>query len=332
MTQLEQNPAPVVDGRPPKVGAQRTLGLFKNPMLLVLAVQLIVTSFIYPSFWSLVNLQNLLTQNSPLAVAAVGMTLVMIAGGFDLSVGAIFGAGAVFYVSMDGRLPVVVAVLAAIVLGMAIGLFNGLVVNALGVNPFVATLGSASVITGLVSLYYSNSSVKYTSHESFRTLGTGKFGEIPVSSAVAAVVVVIAGLILAKTTYGRSIYAIGGNVQAARLTGLRVRRVSASTFALIGGLAALGGLIQASQVGTREPGFGSSLTLDAIAVVIIGGTSLLGGEGAVWRTVVGIAILAIINNVFAALTLDPNLQSVIKGAIVIIAVAVDVWFYRRKSA
>jgi ribose transport system permease protein len=301
-------------------------------MLIVLAVQLIVTSFIYPSFWSLVNLQNLLTQNSPLAVAAVGMTLVMIAGGFDLSVGAIFGAGAVFYVSMDGRLPVIVAVLAAVVLGMLIGLFNGLVVNALGVNPFVATLGSASVITGLVSLYYSHSTVKYTSHEAFRTLGTSKIGEIPLSSAVAAVMVVIAGLILAKTTYGRSIYAIGGNLQAARLTGLRVGVVSASTFVLIGGLAALGGLLQASQVGTAEPSFGSSLTLDAIAVVIIGGTSLLGGEGAVWRTVVGIAILAIINNVFSALTLDPNLQSVIKGAIVIIAVAVDVWFYRRKSA
>jgi ribose transport system permease protein len=305
--------------------------LSRYPMVAVLGALLVVTSFVYRGFWSPTNLQNLGSQNAPLAVTAVGTTFVMIAGGFDLSVGATFAGGAVFYISMDGTLPVILAVLGSILVGLIIGAVNGIVVNVFGVNPFVATLGSASVITGLVSLYYFHVSVKYAKHSSVKYLGTRMWFGIPVSAAVAAVVIVIAGILLATTTYGRSIYAVGGNVQAARLNGLRVGIISASTFILIGALAAFGGVLQASQVGTSSPSFGSSLTLDSIAVVIIGGTSLLGGDGAVWRTVVGIAILAVINNVFADLSLDPNLQSVIKGLIVIVAVAVDVFVYRRQS-
>jgi ribose transport system permease protein len=306
--------------------------LGRYPMFVVLVLLLVVTTIIYPGFWKIVNLQNLVSQNSSLAVVGAGMTLVLIAGGFDLSVGATFAAGAVFYVSMDGKVPVLVAVLGVLVVGLVIGVANGLVVNALGVNPFVATLGSSSAITGLVSLYYFHNSTKFVSHDSFRYLGTKMVGEVPLSALVAAVVIAVAGLILARTTYGRAIYALGGNKQAARLNGIRVDIVSASTFVVIGGLAALSGLIQASQVATAEPGFGAGLTLDSIAVVIIGGTSLLGGDGAVWRTVVGVAILAVVNNVFAAETLDPNLQSVIKGLIVIIAVAVDVWGHRRQAS
>jgi ribose transport system permease protein len=334
MTQLEQaSPSVAVPpSTPPRSPKGIVAAALRYPMPLVLVALLIVTTIVYPSFWTVVNLQNLFMQTSPLAVAAVGMTLVMIAGGFDLSVGAVFGAGAVFYISMDGTVPAFVAVLLAVLIGVMIGLANGLVVNVLGVNPFVATLGSASVITGLVSLYYFHNTTKYAQDSSFKYIGGATWGRLPVSVAVAAVVVVVAGLVLARSVYGRSIYAVGGNVQAARLSGLRVGLVSGSTFVVIGALAALGGVLQASQVGTAEPRFGSTLTLDAIAVVIIGGTSLLGGEGAVWRTVVGIAILAVINNVFSALTLDPNLQSVIKGLIVIVAVAVDVWVIRRRSS
>lgn len=322
---------PIDSGRP-RFDRRAAIGLLSRyPMVVVLGALLIVTSFVYPDFWSPTNLQNLGSQNAPLAVTAVGTTFVMIAGGFDLSVGATFAGGAVFYISMDGTLPVILAVIGSIIVGLLIGLVNGIVVNVFGVNPFVATLGSSSVITGLVSLYYYHVSTKYAKHDSVKYLGTRMWFGIPVSAAVATIVIVVAGIVLAKTTYGRSIYAIGGNVQAARLNGLRVGLVSASTFILIGALAAFGGVLQASQVGTSSPGFGSSLTLDSIAVVIIGGTSLLGGDGAVWRTVVGIAILAVINNVFADLTLDPNLQSVIKGLIVIVAVAVDVWVYRRQS-
>jgi ribose transport system permease protein len=330
MTQLQHAPGKGVESVS-SGWIQRSSVLWKHPMLLVLAAEIAVTSIVYPGFWAVVNLQNLLSQNAPLTVAAAGMTLVIIGGGFDLSVGAVFGAGAVFYVSLDGTLPVGLAILAVVLAGAVFGLFNGAVVNLLGVNPFVATLGSASAISGLVSLYYFHDSTKYTKDASFKVLGTHQWLGIPASFVVAAVVVVILGLVLAKTTYGRSVYAVGGNTQAARLSGLRVGFISASTFVVIGILAAIGGLLQASAVGTADPTFGATLTLQAIAVVIIGGTSLLGGEGAAWRTVVGIAILAVLNNVFAAKSLDPNLQLVIQGLIVIIAVAAEVWFQRRKT-
>jgi len=330
MTQLQHAPGKGVESVS-SGWIQRSSVLWKHPMLLVLAAEIAVTSIVYPGFWAVVNLQNLLSQNAPLTVAAAGMTLVIIAGGFDLSVGAVFGAGAVFYVSLDGTLPVGLAILAVVLAGAVFGLFNGAVVNLLGVNPFVATLGSASAISGLVSLYYFHSSTKYTKDASFKILGTHQWLGIPASFVVAAVVVVILGLVLAKTTYGRSVYAVGGNTQAARLSGLRVGLISASTFVVIGILAAIGGLLQASAVGTADPTFGVTLTLQAIAVVIIGGTSLLGGEGAVWRTVVGISILAVLTNVFAAKNLDPNLQLVIQGLIVIIAVATEVWFQHRKT-
>jgi ribose transport system permease protein len=330
MTQLQHAPGKGVESVS-SGWIQRSSVLWKHPMLLVLAAEIAVTSIVYPGFWAVVNLQNLLSQNAPLTVAAAGMTLVIIGGGFDLSVGAVFGAGAVFYVSLDGTLPVGLAILAVVLAGAVFGLFNGAVVNLLGVNPFVATLGSASAISGLVSLYYFHDSTKYTKDASFKVLGTHQWLGIPASFVVAAVVVVILGLVLAKTTYGRSVYAVGGNTQAARLSGLRVGFISASTFVVIGILAAIGGLLQASAVGTADPTFGATLTLQAIAVVIIGGTSLLGGEGAIWRTVVGISILAVLTNVFAAKNLDPNLQLVIQGLIVIIAVATEVWFQRRKT-
>lgn len=333
MTQLRKADVVHVDDDPTP-GHRRTWQwslLWKYPMVLVLVAELIVTSIVYNGFWYTVNLQNLVTQNAPLAVAAAGMTLVIIAGGFDLSVGAVFGAGAVFYVTMDGTLPAVLAIVAVIVLGAVIGGFNGTVVNVLGVNPFVATLGSASAITGLVSLYYFHATTKYAKDKPFRALGTEKWFGVPASFVVAAVVIIVLGLVLAKTTYGRSVYAVGGNIQAARLNGLRVGLVSASTFVLIGVLAAMAGMLQASAVGTADPSFGVTLTLQSIAVVIIGGTSLVGGEGAIWRTVVGIAILAVLNNVFAAKNIDPNLQSVIQGLIVITAVAVEVYFHRRKT-
>jgi ribose transport system permease protein len=334
VTQLEPSrttAVPPVAARSVSAPAVVLRWLGRYPMLVVLVALLVLATVVYPDFWTTLNLQNLLSQNAPLAVASAGMTLVMIAGGFDLSVGAAFGAGAVFYITMDGTLPAPVAVLGSLVIGALIGLFNGAVVNVLGVNPFVATLGSASVITGFVSLYYTHAHTKYADSDSYRVLGTDKWAGVPVSALVAVVVLVVAGLLLARTVYGRSIYALGGNAQAARLNGLRVGVVSASTFVIIGVLATLGGVLQASQVATADPSFGNTLTLDAIAVVIIGGTSLLGGDGAVWRTVVGIAILAIINNVFAAKSIDASLQSVIKGAIVIVAVAIDVFVHRRQS-
>ena len=304
--------------------------LIRFPMLYVLAVLLAMTTYLYPGFWNPTNLQNLTQQNVALVMASIGMTFVIMAGGFDLSVGAIFATGAVFYLSFDGVAPAFVAVLVAVGLGLLCGAINGVLVNVFHINPFVATLGSSSAFIGIMTLY-AGANTKFSASNEYSVLGTYKWHDLIPLSTVVSVVIFVAAIILAKSTYGRSVYAVGGNKEAARLSGIRVGLISASTFIIIGGLAALGGVFTASQLGTAQPNFVGTITLDAIAVVIIGGTTLAGGEGAMWRTAVGLAILAIVNNLFASLNLDPSLQLLFKGVIVIVAVGADVWTRRRAS-
>jgi ribose/xylose/arabinose/galactoside ABC-type transport system permease subunit len=301
-------------------------------MIWVLVALLIVTTLLYPAFWDSTNLTSLLTQNVGLTLCAIGMTFVIIAGGFDLSVGAVFATGAVVYVSMDGHMPAWVALIVSVFAGGVFGLVNGLLVNVVRINPFVATLGTSSAYVGLLTLY-AGASIKYSVSSAYGLFGDYRIGgRLPLSNAVVIVMFVLAAIVLAKTTYGRAVYAVGGNVEAARLSGLRVGLISASTFVAIGLTASLGGAFVASQLGTAQPNFVGNMTLDAIAVVIIGGTSLVGGEGAMWRTAVGVAILAVVNNLFSSMNLDPALQLVFKGAIVVVAVAIDVWTRRRAMA
>lgn len=316
-------------GPPPRTRSWRIA--FEFPMIWVLAGLLIVTTILYPGFWTLNNITNLMSQNTGLVLASIGMTFVIIAGGFDLSVGASFAAGAVVYVSMDGVVPAWTAVLISVLVGLVFGVINGTLVNGLHVNPFVATLGTASIFVGALTLY-AGANVKFSVSRQYSFLGSYRLGTIPLSNIFIIVVFIIAAVVLAKTTYGRSVYAIGGNSEAARLSGIRVGLVSASTFVLLGGLAALGGVFVSSQLGTAQPNFVGNMTLDSIAVVIIGGTTLLGGEGAMWRTAVGFAILAVVNNLFSSLNFEPALQQIFKGAIVVAAVAIDVWTRRRRAA
>ena len=333
MTDLKTASIPPVSAPPtPPHSTFTVMGLFtKYAMIWVLIALLVLTTILYPGFWGLTNLTNILTQNTGLILASIGMTFVIIARGFDLSVGAIFAAGAVFYVSMDGVMPVFPAVILSVLVGVLFGAINGVLINAVQINPFVATLGTSSAFIGLMTLY-AGASVKFSVSEEYSFLGAFKFGDvIPLSNVVVTVLFIIAGIILAKTTHGRSIYAIGGNPEAARLSGIRVGLASTSTFIIIGALAALGGVFTASHLGTAQPNFVGNMTLDAIAVVIIGGTSLIGGEGSMWRTAVGCAILMIVNNVFSSLNLEPALQLVFKGTIVVVAVAVDVWTRRRQT-
>jgi ribose transport system permease protein len=305
--------------------------LIEYPMVWVLVVLLAATTYFYPGFWDPLNLQNLLVQNVPLLMASVGMTFVIIAGGFDLSVGSVYATGAILYLSFDGHLPPALALIIAVAIGLFWGVVNGTLVNLFNINPFVATLGTSSAIIGLSTLYL-GVNAKYTASDSYTFLGTYQWHGIPLSTATAIIIFVVAALLLAKSTYGRSVYAVGGNREAARLSGIRVGLISASTFAMIGALAALGGVFTASQLATAQPNFVGTITLDSIAVVIIGGTSLMGGEGAMWRTAAGLAILAVVNNLFASRALDPSLQLVFKGLIVVVAVGVDVWSRRRSVA
>lgn len=315
-------------GTPVALRILRLLG--RVPMVWALIALVIVTALLYKNFFTAANLTNMFQQTAPLALVSIGMTYVIIAGGFDLSVGAAFAAGAIFFASFDGVFPMPIGLLLTLLVGLAAGTLNGILVARFKINAFVATLGTSSVIYGIVTLYAGNGAKFLTSGE--YTFLKGNVAGIPISVIMTTIIFVIAGVVLARSTFGRSVYAVGGNYEAARLNGVRVRLVAGLTFVIAGGLSALGGVVLVSQIGTAQSNFGATMALDAIAVVIIGGTSLTGGEGAIWRTVVGVLILTVINNLFSALTLEPALQGIIKGAIVIVAVGFDRWSRSRRSS
>ncbi|GAA2591648.1 ABC transporter permease [Dactylosporangium fulvum] len=303
--------------------------LTRYPMVWVALALAIAARIAYDGFLDPQNLRNILSQNAPLALIAIGMTFVMITGSFDLSVGSIFAAGAVVFASFDGKLSADLALLIAVAAGAAAGLLNGILITKVNINAFVATLGTAAAITGAATIYSGQQALLIKSM-SFGVVGSNLIAGIPIPVWIALVAFVVAGFLLSRTVYGRAVYAVGGNDEAARLSGMRVGLIRASTFVMVGALSGLAGVLLASQIGTAQPDFGASMALDAIAVVIIGGTSLLGGEGSIGRTFTGLLILAIINNLFQSLAFDPALQQMIKGFIVVAAVGLDSWARSRR--
>jgi ribose transport system permease protein len=299
-------------------------------MVLILVVLACVSDILYPGFFDSGNLRNILSQNAPIGIVAIGMTFVIIAGGFDLSVGAIYAAGSLFFAGLAAHVPVPLALVAALLVGMAAGTINGTIVTRLKVNAFVATLGTSSVFTGL-ALIYSHSAPITADMAGFDYIGSANWAGIPVAIFILAAVFVVASVVLSRTVYGRSVYATGGSIEAARLSGIRVDLIRASTYMITGVCAALAGAIIASRTGVGQGDIGADVTLDAIAMVIIGGTSLFGGEGAMWRTLVGLLILATINNLFDSLALESSVQLLVKGLVVIGAVSLDAWTRTRRA-
>jgi ribose transport system permease protein len=299
-------------------------------MVWLLIVLLIAAHFAYPGFFEWGNIRNVLAQNAPVGIIAVGMTFVMIAGGFDLSVGAIYASGAVFFADMAPRMPIVAALGLTLVLGLAMGAINGVVITRMRVNPFVATLGAGSIFGGAAFLYSHSQPIVVTAG-GFQTLGQGSWLGLPIPIWIGAVVFLVGAVVLARSVYGLSLYAVGGNAEAARLSGLRIDLLRASTYVIVGIAAALGGAMLASRIGVGQADVGAAVTLEAIAIVVIGGTSLFGGEGAVWRTATGLLILAIITNVSDSRGWSSNIEEVIKGVIIIGAVSLDAFARSRRS-
>ncbi|MDX3924627.1 MAG: ABC transporter permease [Shinella sp.] len=288
---------------------------------------LVLSAILYPRVFELQNIQNILSQSAPVGIVAVGMTFVIIGGGFDLSVAAIFALSAVVFANRADLFGLWGA--AATVLGVSIvcGLINGIIVTKFKVNAFVATLGTGSIYGGLAYIY-SNSAPQVPDDFDFGNLGTGAWLGWPISIWFLLFAFIAGGIILSKSIYGRSIYALGGNEEAARLSGIPVDLLRGSTYVMTAICAGVGGMILSSRLGVGQADMGGSLALDAIAIVVIGGTSLLGGEGALWRTAVGLLIIATLTNVFDSLAINTNYQLVAKGLIVIGAVALDI--YARK--
>lgn len=311
-------------------GRARMTQLFaRYSMVGVLVVLLLAATVLYPGFLEPANLRDILVQNAAVGLIAVGMTFVIISGGFDLSVGATYALGStVFAGTMISTGSVTLAAVAALSAGAGAGFVNGVLVARLDVNPFVATLGTSSVISGLAYIY-SKSAPFIVDDPNFQILAASRVAGIPTPIIILVLTFLIGGFVLAKTPYGRNVYAIGGNHDAAWLSGLRVPSLTTGVYVMTGIFAALAGMIDASRLGVGQADVGATVALDAIAVVVVGGTSLRGGEGAVWRSAVGLLILATLTNVFISLNVSQNWQLIAKGVIVVTAVALDSLFRRR---
>lgn len=281
-------------------------------------------SFASPVFFSVLNLSNLLFQSAAIGLIAVAGTLLMISGGFDLSVGATFALAGVVAAQSAAVLPAPLALLAGIAVGSLVGLLNGLVTTLGRINPLVATLASSIVIGGVAFVLTGGYLVNVTA-EGFQVLGRGDLFGVKFQTLIWLAFAILCGIVLAWTTFGRHIYAAGGNPEAARLAGIKVGVVRTGTYTLSGFAAGLAGVMATSQVSTGQADTGSTLALSAVAAIVVGGTSIWGGEGAVWRTVLGVLLLALIGNGFNLLQVAPTYQDVLKGLIILGAVGVDAW-------
>lgn len=272
------------------------------------------------------NWVNILRQTSINGILAIGMTYVILTKGIDLSVGSILAIAAMVSGSMvtgETAGSVWLAIPAGLAVGLLLGGFNGLVVARLSVAPFVVTLGMLSIARGLTFIYNDGMPIPNLSPE-FRYLGQGMVGAIPVPVIVLAVVFAVFWFILNRTTFGRYVFAVGGNEKSAITSGIRTRVVVFSVYAISGLLSALAGLILTARTTSALPQAGVAYELDAIAAVVIGGTSLNGGVGTLTGTLVGALIIGVINNGLDLMGVSSYYQQVIKGAIIITAVLIDV--------
>jgi ribose transport system permease protein len=280
-----------------------------------------------PVFFGVDNFRNLLYQSAAVGLIASAGTLLLISGGFDLSVGATFALSGVVAAQASGDVPAPVALLLGVLVGLAVGIFNGLLTNVVRINPLVATLASSIAISGVAFVLTDGLLVNVTD-EAFRSIGVGRVAGLHYQTYIWLGFALVCGLVLAFTTFGRYIYAAGGNPEAARLSGIRVGLIRTSAYALSGLAAGLAGVLTAAQVSTGQADAGAPLPLGAVAAIVVGGTSIWGGEGAVWRTVLGVLLLALIDNGFNLLQVDPTYQQILQGLIILSAVGVDAWTRR----
>jgi ribose transport system permease protein len=285
-----------------------------------------------PVFFTEQNMKNLAFQTAPVGIIAAGGTIVFIAGGFDLSVGAISGYAGITAAQSFNSLGIGLwpsLILGALV-GLGFGLANGLLITIGRVNAFMATLATSIIINGLGQVVTSGNLVSVSS-DHFATLGLGTVWGINYPIFVWFGFAGICGFVLSRTSFGRYVYAVGGNPEAARLSGVRVNVVRTVTFAISGLAAGIAGVILVSEVSTAQWNANTGIEFDAITAIVLGGTSLLGGEGAIWRSVLGAFFLQMIGNGFNLLGTTPELQYVIKGVILAVAVSLDAWARRRRA-
>ncbi len=293
--------------------------------LIGLIVLVIVFTVLNPRFISGSNLRNLLRIASINGLLAVGMTFVVLTGGIDLSVGAMMGCAGMYsayFAQTSMNLPWFVGLLVGLAMGLVIGLFNGICISYLKVPAFVGTLGSMSIAQGLTFLITKAKPIPNLT-DSFKKIGGGLVGPIPIPCIIMVVVLVVCFILLYKTRYGRYVFAVGGNLNAAHVSGINTKRIICSVYVISGVLSALAGVITSARVTSGVTSTGDGYETDAIAMVVIGGTSLAGGKGRLWGTIVGILLIQALSTGLDMLGVSYYAQLIVKGFVVIGAVMLD---------
>ena len=306
----------------------------KFQSLIALIILCLVISLLSDKFLTATNAWNVMRQISVNICISVGMTLVVLTAGIDLSIGSVLAlCGAITAGLLKNGIEVPAsnlyigftilgATVAGLLVGASLGSFNGWAITKFKVPPFVATLAMLTIARGLTMLWTKGFPITGLG-EKFAHLGTGWFLGIPLPVWISGIIVFIAVVITNKTKLGRYIYAIGGNENAAILSGINIKRIKIAVYTIAGTLAAVGGLLVTSRLDAAQPNAGTGYELDSIAAVVIGGTSLSGGRGSVWGTVLGAVIIGVLNNGLVLLNVSPFWQQVVKGFVILVAVVID---------
>lgn len=294
--------------------------------LIALVGLMIVITIINPSFLTTNNLLNLLLQVTANGFIAFGMTFVILTGGIDLSVGSSLALSSALAAGLiGGGLPVPVAIVLAICLGGLFGMLNGLLIAYGKLAPFIVTLATMTIFRGATLVYTNGNPVTKGLSDSFlfQFLGQGYIVGIPFPVILMFLVFVILAILLHKTAFGKAVYALGGNEKAAYISGIKLNKVKIIIYTISGMMASLSGLIITSRLSSAQPTAGASYEMDAIAAVVLGGTSLSGGKGRIWGTLIGALIIGVLNNGLNIIGVSAFWQQVVKGIVILIAVLLD---------
>ena len=304
-------------------------GLISEYFIFLIFIALVVVlTCLKPSFIAPTNLVNILKQASINGILAFGMMFVIIAGGFDMSVGSTVAFTGIL-AAMLGQgqypifVPLIVAMLGPLLAGLAVGMVNGIGVAIGDLPPFIMTLGSMTAVRGLALLTSNGKPITGISKE-YKAVAASSIAGIPMLSVFLVIVIIICAFVLSKTVYGRRVYACGGNLQAARVSGINTTAIRISTFAIAGLLAGLCGFLMTSRVTIGQPTAAESYEMDAITACVVGGVSMTGGVGKPWGVVIGCLLITVIANGLDIMGVSSHWQKIVKGVIIVVAVLIDV--------
>lgn len=294
--------------------------------VIALIILMAVITIINSNFLTANNLLNLLLQVTSNALIAFGMTFVILTGGIDLSVGSILALSSALTAGLLGSgMPVILAILISLILGCILGMMNGLLISYGKLAPFIVTLATMTIFRGATLVYTNGNPITKGLSDTFlfQFLGQGYIVGIPFPVIIMFIVFIILYVLLHKTAFGKSVYAIGGNEKAAYISGVKLNKVKIIIYSISGIMASISGLIITSRLSSAQPTAGASYEMDAIAAVVLGGTSLSGGKGRILGTLIGALIIGVLNNGLNIIGVSAFWQQVVKGVVILIAVLID---------